>query len=58
MINSKLIPVAVKTQNSAANPDDLQRFLMELKVMIYIGDHENILKLVAACTSNTGNEMK
>ena len=45
--------VAVKMVQSAANDDAaLKDLVSELKVMIYLGSHLNVLNLLGACTKN------
>ena len=44
--------VAVKMVRSAANDAALKDLVSELKVMIYLGSHLNILNLLGACTKN------
>ncbi len=42
--------VAVKTVKSSNNPDALEDLVSELKVMIHLGSHLNIVNLLGACT--------
>jgi hypothetical protein len=32
------------------SPDDLADILSELKVLIHVGEHENVLRILGACT--------
>ncbi|OXA44563.1 Vascular endothelial growth factor receptor 3 [Folsomia candida] len=47
-------PVAVKTVSPNAHAIYFKALLSELKVLSYIGRHENIVNLVGACTSALG----
>jgi serine/threonine protein kinase len=45
--------VAVKTSKPMDDGIDLFKALLsELKIMTYIGEHENIVNLIGACTQN------
>lgn len=44
--------VAVKMMNCNADLDTFARFLVEPKIMAYVGEHRNVVRLVAACTQN------
>lgn len=44
--------VAVKMVRSQANVAALEALVRELKVLIYLGSHLNILNLLGACTVN------
>lgn len=46
--------VAVKTVNKESDLFALRALLSELKILIYIGRHENIVSLVGAHTSRLG----
>ncbi|CAL8116303.1 unnamed protein product [Orchesella dallaii] len=47
------LPVAVKTTNNlSTNVEHFKALLSELKVMTVIGNHENIVNLIGACTEN------
>jgi len=43
-------PVAVKTTKKNADKAYLKALLSELKIMIYLGNHEHIVQLVGAST--------
>jgi len=45
--------VAVKT-NKGSDNQHLKALLTELKIMIYIGKHENVVNLLGAVTKNLG----
>lgn len=42
--------VAVKTVNSSCEVNQFKGFLSELKIMIFIGKHPNIVSLIGAST--------
>ena len=44
--------VAVKTARSETNDAGLEALVSELKIMIYLGSHLNVLNLLGACTVN------
>ncbi len=44
-------PVAIKIANTTTNTDDFKVMLTEIKIMIYIGSHENIVKFLGASTA-------
>ena len=44
--------VAVKMVRSKTNVTALEDLVSELKVMIYLGSHLNVLNLLGACTKN------
>ena len=41
-------PVAVKAIKGAVNVEEFKAVLAEVKIMAYLGDHENIVKFVGA----------
>ncbi len=43
--------VAVKMAKSQANVADLEALVAELKILIYLGSHLNVLNLLGACTT-------
>ena len=43
--------VAVKTVRSQTNEAALEALISELKVLIYLGSHLNVLNLLGACTN-------
>ncbi len=43
--------VAIKIANTATNTDDFKKLLTEIKIMIYIGSHDNIVKFIGASTA-------
>lgn len=43
--------VAVKTVDKDADDVYFRALLSELKILVYIGRHENIVNLIGACTS-------
>jgi len=49
-----LVPldVAVKSVKPNAAPEYIKSLLTELKVMIYVGNNQNIVGLVGACTQD------
>jgi len=47
--------VAIKTTKSSNNAQYIRNLLSELKVMIYIGEHPNIVRLVGANTDDIRN---
>ena len=44
--------VAVKMVRSKTNVPALEDLISELKVLIYLGSHLNVLNLLGACTKN------
>lgn len=46
-------PVAIKTQKPLTSGKEFFKALLsELKIMTYIGKHDNIVNLIGACTQN------
>ena len=43
--------VAVKTMRSKTNVTALEDLVAELKVLIYLGSHLNVINLLGACTT-------
>jgi serine/threonine protein kinase len=43
--------VAIKIANTTTNTDDFKLMLTEIKIMIYAGCHENIIKFIGASTA-------
>lgn len=52
---ANLFKIAVKTVKPSLDSTSLTALLSELKVMIYIGRHENIIGLIGACTEKLWN---
>lgn len=52
--------VAVKMARSKANVTALEALVSELKILIYLGSHLNVVNLIGACTNNIskGNMVK
>ncbi len=48
--------VAVKMVKSSLDPTALQCLMSELKILIHIGSHLNVVNLLGACTKETGNK--
>ena len=53
-------PVAIKTVKKTADIAYLKALLSELKIMCFVGQHDNIVNLIGACTENIHkrNELK
>jgi len=51
-------PVAVKTIKPNEEASHFKVLLCEVKIMAYIGQHENIVSLVGAFTRNIRNRMQ
>jgi hypothetical protein len=47
-----LQPVAVKTCHSTCDPNCLRALLTEIKILSCIGQHNNVVNLIGACTTN------
>jgi len=47
---AEVIPVAVKTLKPFADGDYVRALLREIKVMIYVGRHPNVLELIGCAT--------
>jgi len=47
------VPVAVKVMKDLNN---VEMLLTELKIMIFIGHHENISELIGACTATLASK--
>ena len=56
--NSVDIPVAVKTIKPNEDVSNFKILLSELKIMAFIGSHENIVCLVGACSRSIRNSIK
>lgn len=52
------IEVAIKTLKEITDDANLKAMMSELKVMIYIGKHENLVSLYGAITSKLSQSMK
>ncbi len=50
--SSSTLHTAVKTLKSSCNSEDIKSFLSEIKLMIYLGKHPNLVKIIGACTNN------
>ena len=46
--NGQNIPVAIKTLKNPADKEYFKSFLKEIKVMAYVGEHENVVKFYGA----------
>ena len=46
--NGQNIPVAIKTLKNSADKEYFKSFLKEIKVMAYVGEHENVVKFYGA----------
>lgn len=44
--------VAIKMSKSGCDVQELQAFVMELKIMIHLGQHLNIVNLIGASTAH------
>ena len=44
--------VAVKLVRKTADPVDIRALISELKIMIHLGKHLNLVNLLGACTNN------
>ena len=51
-VNEITKTVAVKMVRSKKNNAALETLVSELKIMIYLGSHLNVLNLIGACTIN------
>lgn len=50
--SSPLIVAVKTTKSSLDNRDELKALLCELKMLILLGSHCNVVKLLGACTTN------
>lgn len=50
-VETKSMTVAVKTLNQYADLMYFKALLLELKILSYVGRHENVVNLLGACTS-------
>lgn len=48
-------PVAIKISKTSADVTLFKSLLSEVKIMIYIGIHENVVALVGVCTEGIRN---
>ena len=48
--NNKQITVAVKTLRSNPERTEVENLMSELKIMIHLGSHDNIVNVIGACT--------
>lgn len=55
IIISKQKPVAIKISKPSADVTLFKSLLSEVKIMIYIGVHENVVGLVGVCTEGIRN---
>jgi serine/threonine protein kinase len=46
------LPVAVKTVDPDVNVEYFKALLSELKILVHIGSHSEVVSLVGACTEN------
>ncbi len=51
-INDNVKTVAVKMVRSQANVAALEALVRELKILIYLGSHLNVVNLLGACTKH------
>jgi FMS-like tyrosine kinase 1 len=49
--------VAVKMVKPAAELSQIRALMTELKILIHVGKHLNVVNLLGACTSNLGRSM-
>ncbi len=50
--------VAIKIANTTTNTDDFKMMLTEIKIMIYIGSHDNVVKFIGASTAEIRDRNK
>ena len=50
--NETITTVAVKMVNSARNTVAIKALVSELKIMIHLGSHLNVVNLLGACTKD------
>lgn len=50
--NETITTVAVKMVNSTRNPVAIKALVSELKIMIHLGSHLNVVNLLGACTKD------
>lgn len=50
-IVSQALPAAIKVSKPSSDVTLFKSLLSEVKIMIYIGHHDNVLKLVGVCTA-------
>ncbi len=53
-----VLTVAVKMANSPMDRDHLSALMAEIKIMLYIGKHLNVVNLLGACTGNLKTKCK
>ncbi len=46
------ISVAIKMANASSGLQGLRSLLKEIKVMLYVGEHRNIARIIGCCTDN------
>ncbi|CAB3989347.1 vascular endothelial growth factor receptor 2-like, partial [Paramuricea clavata] len=51
-----VVNTAVKTLKVDYSENDLLDIISELKILIHVGEHENVLRILGACTKVTNNE--
>ncbi|ODM97474.1 Mast/stem cell growth factor receptor kita [Orchesella cincta] len=51
-VDDTVLPVAVKTTKTQSNAQNLRSLLKEVKIMLYVGKHSNIVTLLGCCTTN------
>jgi len=51
-ISHKPDTVAIKTTNTSTSSTSAKQLLAEIKILIYVGQHKNIIALLGACTAD------
>lgn len=52
LVKSRQQFVAIKCPLTTADTNQFKAMLLEIKIMVHIGKHENILALIGACTDS------
>lgn len=47
-------PVAVKVSRANCSANILKSLLSEIKILIYVGKHANVISIIGACTKDIG----
>ncbi|CAB4006860.1 vascular endothelial growth factor receptor 2-like, partial [Paramuricea clavata] len=55
--NNKMTKVAVKTLKEDSGETEYKDLLSELKILIHVGEHKNIVNLLGACTKGRESEL-
>lgn len=50
--STRQVPVAVKTLRANSEIQYLRSMLKEVKVMMYVGKHANVVQMMGCCTEN------